>query len=184
MVVGLAAGDRARAGGLQALLPGPPPRMARCGDRAVPGGAMDHLQRLAWPAPVHGLRRHRAVAIAGGRDLAGVAAGTLQPPPATRFRAGPGRRRGLQPLSGHPMIKFNKPYMTGGELALISQAHAAGHRSGDGQFARQCHEWLERQVGCRKALLTHSCTAALEMSALLLDLEPGDEVIMPSFTFV
>lgn len=82
------------------------------------------------------------------------------------------------------MIKFNQPYMTGRELWLISQAHAAGHLSGDGRFTRQCHEWLERETGCRKALLTHSCTAALEMSALLLDLAPGDEVIMPSFTFV
>ena len=82
------------------------------------------------------------------------------------------------------MIKFNKPYMTGRELWLISQAHANGHLSGDGAFTKQCHAWLERQIGCRKALLTHSCTAALEMSAILLDLQPGDEVIMPSFTFV
>ena len=81
-------------------------------------------------------------------------------------------------------IPFNKPYMTGRELWLISQAHANGHLSGDGRFTRQCHTWLERAIGCRKALLTHSCTAALEMSALLLDLQPGDEVIMPSFTFV
>jgi dTDP-4-amino-4,6-dideoxygalactose transaminase len=81
-------------------------------------------------------------------------------------------------------IPFNKPYMTGRELWLISQAHAKGHLSGDGAFTRQCHAQLERIIGCRKALLTHSCTAALEMSALLLDLQPGDEVIMPSFTFV
>ncbi|WP_166209766.1 dTDP-4-amino-4,6-dideoxygalactose transaminase [Cognatiluteimonas telluris] len=81
-------------------------------------------------------------------------------------------------------IPFNKPYMTGRELWLISQAHAAGHLSGDGRFTRQCHEWLQAKTGCRKALLTHSCTAALEMAALLLDLQPGDEVIMPSFTFV
>jgi len=81
-------------------------------------------------------------------------------------------------------IPFNKPYMTGRELWLISQAHAAGHLSGDGRFTRQCHEWLQASTGCRKALLTHSCTAALEMCALLLDLQPGDEVIMPSFTFV
>lgn len=81
-------------------------------------------------------------------------------------------------------IPFNKPYMTGRELWLISQAHAKGHLSGDGDFTRQCHAWLEERTGCRKALLTHSCTAALEMSALLLDLQPGDEVIMPSFTFV
>lgn len=82
------------------------------------------------------------------------------------------------------MIKFNQPYMTGRELWLISQAHANGHLSGDGSFTKLCHQWLEAQTGCRKALLTHSCTAALEMSALLLDLKPGDEVIMPSFTFV
>jgi dTDP-4-amino-4,6-dideoxygalactose transaminase len=81
-------------------------------------------------------------------------------------------------------IRFNKPYMTGRELWLISQAHAKGHLSGDGDFTRLCHEWLQQHTGCRKALLTHSCTAALEMSALLLDLQPGDEVIMPSFTFV
>lgn len=81
-------------------------------------------------------------------------------------------------------IPFNKPYMTGRELWLISQAHAQGHLSGDGTFTRQCHAWLEAHIGCRKALLTHSCTAALEMAALLLDLQPGDEVIMPSFTFV
>lgn len=82
------------------------------------------------------------------------------------------------------MIKFNQPYMTGRELWLISQAHAAGHLSGDGRFTKQCHEWLEAQTGCSKALLTHSCTAALEMTALLLELQAGDEVIMPSFTFV
>jgi dTDP-4-amino-4,6-dideoxygalactose transaminase len=81
-------------------------------------------------------------------------------------------------------IPFNKPYMTGRELSPISEAHAKGHLSGDGAFTRQCHAWLEERIGCRKALLTHSCTAALEMSALLLDLQPGDEVIMPSFTFV
>jgi len=82
------------------------------------------------------------------------------------------------------MIKFNQPYMTGRELWLISQAHANGHLSGDGAFTKRCHAWLEERTGCAKALLTHSCTAALEMSALLLELQPGDEVIMPSFTFV
>ena len=74
--------------------------------------------------------------------------------------------------------------MTGQELDLIAQAHANGHLSGDGPFTRRCHTWLEANTGASKALLTHSCTAALEMSALLLDLEPGDEVIMPSYTFV
>ncbi|HEY4582382.1 MAG TPA: dTDP-4-amino-4,6-dideoxygalactose transaminase [Lysobacter sp.] len=81
-------------------------------------------------------------------------------------------------------IPFNRPYMTGRELSNIAQAHANGHLSGDGPFTRYCHDWLARQTDAHRALLTHSCTAALEMSALLLDLVPGDEVIMPSFTFV
>ena len=81
-------------------------------------------------------------------------------------------------------IPFNKPYMTGKELWYISQAHANGHLAGDGEFTRRCSAWLENRVGCNKALLTHSCTAALEMTAILAELQPGDEVIMPSFTFV
>lgn len=82
------------------------------------------------------------------------------------------------------MIPFNKPYMTGKELENIRLAHANGHLSGDGPFTKRCHAWLEDRVGSRKALLTHSCTAALEMAAILLDLGEGDEVIMPSYTFV
>lgn len=74
--------------------------------------------------------------------------------------------------------------MTGKELWYIAQAHAAGHLAGDGSFTKQCHHWLEATTGTRKALLTHSCTAALEMAAILADLRPGDEVIMPSYTFV
>ena len=81
-------------------------------------------------------------------------------------------------------IPFNKPFMTGKELFNIAQAHFAGRLSGDGPFTSMCHQWVERHTGTEKALLTHSCTAALEMCALLLDLRPGDEVIMPSFTFV
>jgi len=81
-------------------------------------------------------------------------------------------------------IPFNKPYMTGKELWNIAQAHARGHLAGDGNFTRQCSGWLEERTGCRKALLTHSCTAALEMAAILANVGPGDEVIMPSFTFV
>ena len=81
-------------------------------------------------------------------------------------------------------IPFNRPFMTGQEPSYIAQAHALGHLSGDGKFTRECHAWLEARTGAAKALLTHSCTAALEMAALLLDLKPGDEVIMPSFTFV
>lgn len=81
-------------------------------------------------------------------------------------------------------IPFNKPYMTGKELWYISQAHASGHLAGDGQFTKKCSAWLERRIGCQRALLTHSCTAALEMAAILADFQPGDEVIMPSYTFV
>ena len=81
-------------------------------------------------------------------------------------------------------IPFNKPYMTGKELWNISQAHHNGQLSGDGPFTRKCHSWFEETLGCRKALLTHSCTAALEMAAILADIKAGDEVIMPSYTFV
>ncbi|QFY41394.1 dTDP-4-amino-4,6-dideoxygalactose transaminase [Candidatus Methylospira mobilis] len=81
-------------------------------------------------------------------------------------------------------IPFNRPWMTGKELSNIAEAHANMHLAGDGPFTRRCHEWLEQRSGCVKALLTHSCTAALEMAALLLDIQPGDEVILPSWTFV
>ena len=81
-------------------------------------------------------------------------------------------------------IPFNKPYMTGRELWHIAQAHANGHLAGDGMFTKKCHAWLEARTGTRKALLTHSCTAALEMAAILADIQPGDEIIMPSYTFV
>jgi dTDP-4-amino-4,6-dideoxygalactose transaminase len=81
-------------------------------------------------------------------------------------------------------IQFNRPFMTGKELYYITEAKFGNMLAGDGPFTKQCHEWLERKSGCDKALLTHSCTAALEMAALLLDIKPGDEVIMPSYTFV
>lgn len=74
--------------------------------------------------------------------------------------------------------------MTGKELWYISQAHHAGQLAGDGSFTKKCHQWLETRTGSSKVLLTQSCTAALEMTGLLADLEPGDEVIMPSYTFV
>jgi dTDP-4-amino-4,6-dideoxygalactose transaminase len=74
--------------------------------------------------------------------------------------------------------------MTGKELWYISQAHANGHLAGDGVFTRQCNSWLESYIGCNQALLTHSCTGALEIAAILANLQPGDEVIMPSYTFV
>ncbi len=81
-------------------------------------------------------------------------------------------------------IPFNKPYMTGKELWYISQAHHNSQLSGDGPFTKEVHSILEKLTGTSKALLTHSCTGALEMSAILADIEPGDEVILPSFTFV
>jgi len=81
-------------------------------------------------------------------------------------------------------IPFNKPYMTGNELAYIAQAHANRHLAGNGVFTEKCCHWLEESVGCSKALLTHSCTAALEMAAILIDVQPGDEIIMSSYTFV
>ena len=83
-----------------------------------------------------------------------------------------------------PTIPFNKPFMTGRELSYLSEAHAQGHLSGNGAFTKKCQKWLEQRIGCSKALLTHSCTGALEMAAILADIRPGDEVIMPSYTFV
>jgi dTDP-4-amino-4,6-dideoxygalactose transaminase len=81
-------------------------------------------------------------------------------------------------------IPFNRPYSTGMEFEYIRQAIASGHLSGDGAFSRKCQSLLCEITGCRRALLTTSCTDALEMTALLLDIGPGDEVIVPSFTFV
>jgi dTDP-4-amino-4,6-dideoxygalactose transaminase len=82
-------------------------------------------------------------------------------------------------------IPFNKPFIVGKELYYIAQAVIENrHTAGDGSFSRKCQVWIESQLGCPKALLTHSCTAALEMAAMLIDIQPGDEIIMPSFTFV
>ena len=81
-------------------------------------------------------------------------------------------------------IPFNRPHMAGKELWYIAQAHQAGQLAGDGPFTKKCHAWLEKRTSAKKALLTHSCTAALEMTAILAGVGPGDEVIMPSFTFV
>jgi len=82
------------------------------------------------------------------------------------------------------MIPFNKPFMVGKELDYIAEAVQRGHLAGDGEFTRRCQRWMEERFGARKVLLTHSGTAALEMAAVLCDLGPGDEVILPSFTFV
>jgi len=81
-------------------------------------------------------------------------------------------------------IPFNRPTIVGKELYFISQAILNGHSSGDGGFTRKCHQLLETSLGVPKALLTTSCTHALEMSAILSGIQPGDEVIVPSFTFV
>ena len=74
--------------------------------------------------------------------------------------------------------------MTGKELFYIAEAQINGMLAGDGPFTKKCHDWLEEKTGTKKALLTHSCTAALEMAAILADIQQGDEVIMPSYTFV
>lgn len=81
-------------------------------------------------------------------------------------------------------IPFNRPSIVGDEIQYIYQAIESGHISGDGQFTRKCNSLLEKLLGVEKVLLTTSCTHALEMSALLLDIQSGDEVIIPSFTFV
>jgi dTDP-4-amino-4,6-dideoxygalactose transaminase len=81
-------------------------------------------------------------------------------------------------------IPFNKPYFTGKETDYIREAVESGKISGDGIFTRKCHQFLEQRYGFKKTLLTTSCTDALEMAALLCDIQPGDEVIAPSYTFV
>ncbi|MBW5444638.1 dTDP-4-amino-4,6-dideoxygalactose transaminase [Cohnella sp. CFH 77786] len=82
------------------------------------------------------------------------------------------------------MIPFNKPAVTGKEITFIREAMKANRLAGDGPFSLRCSQWLERTTGTRKALLTTSCTHALEMAAMLAGIGPGDEVIMPSYTFV
>ena len=82
------------------------------------------------------------------------------------------------------MISFNKPPLTGNEEQYILESLNSSKISGDGKFTKQCHQWFENKLDCQKALLTTSCTHALEMAAILLDIKEGDEVIMPSYTFV
>src|SRR5437870_2643883 len=81
-------------------------------------------------------------------------------------------------------VPFNRATRVGGEESAILESLATGALGGDGPFTRRCSELLERTIGCEKALLTTSCTHALEMAALLADIAPGDEVIVPAFTFV
>lgn len=87
-------------------------------------------------------------------------------------------------MQSHSMIPFNKPYLTGNELDYIAEAANLGQLAGDGLFTEKCRKWLQNNIGCDEALLTPSCTAALEMAALLIDTQQGDEIIMPSYTFV
>ncbi|MEM8888917.1 MAG: dTDP-4-amino-4,6-dideoxygalactose transaminase [Bacteroidota bacterium] len=82
------------------------------------------------------------------------------------------------------MIPFNKPYLTGKETTYITEAVYSGKISGNGFFTKKCHDFFHQRYGFKNCLLTNSCTDALEMTALLLDIEAGDEIIMPSYTFV
>lgn len=82
------------------------------------------------------------------------------------------------------MIPFNKPPLTGNEIQYIAEALQGNKISGDGPFGKRCQQWFEENLPTRKTLLTPSCTAALELAAILIDIQPGDEVIMPSYTFV
>ncbi|MDH5637270.1 MAG: dTDP-4-amino-4,6-dideoxygalactose transaminase [Nitrospinota bacterium] len=95
-------------------------------------------------------------------------------------------KRGLPNEEGKLIetLPFNKSYMTGREKEYINAVYSQGHSCGDGPFTRKCNLWLENNIGCDKALLTTSCTSALEMAGILAGIGPGDEVIMPSFTFV
>ncbi|HHD72507.1 MAG TPA: aminotransferase class I/II-fold pyridoxal phosphate-dependent enzyme, partial [Epsilonproteobacteria bacterium] len=82
------------------------------------------------------------------------------------------------------MIDFNKPPLTGNEEKYVIESINSPKISGDGEFTKRCHQWFEEKLACNKALLTTSCTHALEMAAMLLEIKEGDEVIMPSYTFV
>lgn len=82
------------------------------------------------------------------------------------------------------MIPFNAPPVVGTELDYMQSAMGSGKLCGDGGFTRRCQQWMENKFGSKKVLLTPSCTASLEMAAILINLQPGDEVIMPSYTFV
>jgi len=82
------------------------------------------------------------------------------------------------------MIPFNKPFIIGKELEYIADAVQSGHLSGDGKYTKKCSRWMEERFNAQKVLLTHSCTGALEIAAILANICPGDEVILPSYTFV
>jgi dTDP-4-amino-4,6-dideoxygalactose transaminase len=81
-------------------------------------------------------------------------------------------------------IPFNRPFATGKEVVYTAEAQRNYHLAGDGPFTKRCHQWIEQRTGCARALLTHSCTSALDLAALLLNINSGDEIILPSYTFV
>jgi dTDP-4-amino-4,6-dideoxygalactose transaminase len=120
-------------------------------------------------------------------DLAGLLGGLVATTLPKRPNALEPERHHSRPPAAIPEgapIPFNRPFIVGKELHYISQAVLGGHLAGDGTFTELCREWMEQHFNARCVLLTHSCTAALEMSALLCDVGPDDEVIMPSYTFV
>src|SRR5205085_4230362 len=138
-------------------------------------GAQDRLHRGSGLP--HGVHRRGPGGPPGRRPEE-----RLRPLPAPTDRRATGRpgRRLAMPAK----IPFNKPFIAGKELYYIAQAVTFGNLGGDGVFTTNCSKLLEVRFGIHKVLLTPSCTAALEMAAILCDLGPGDEVILPSFTFV
>ncbi len=90
----------------------------------------------------------------------------------------------METLLNKELLLFNKPSYTGKELRYVSEAISSDKISGNGPFGEKCQAWFEKKLGCKRALLTPSCTAALEMAAILIDIKLGDEIIMPSYTFV
>jgi dTDP-4-amino-4,6-dideoxygalactose transaminase len=98
-------------------------------------------------------------------------------------RPAPAKTREVRKMTDES-IPFNWPYASGKELAYVAEAQRNHHLSGDGPFTKRCQQWIEQKTGCAKALLTHSCTSALDLSGILLDIKAGDEVILPSYTFV
>jgi dTDP-4-amino-4,6-dideoxygalactose transaminase len=117
-----------------------------------------------------------------GRRLRMSSSFTSRPTKGRSQRTSPSAKEGSTVSTD--MIPFNRASFVGGETENVIEAIRRGHISGDGPFTAKCHELLQEVVGVKRALLTTSCTHALEMSALLLDIQPGDEVIVPSFTFV
>ena len=168
-----------RAGRRRARLP--VPRLHHRDLRRRPASQPGHDRRVSGayayedhgPADVRDPRRDRS---------AGRAPGTTR----TRRMHGVARPEGAGATPGRMTyrIPFNRATLVGRELELLREAIQSGHLSGDGQFARRCELLLEEALGADRVLLTSSCTHALELAALLLDIEPGDEVIVPSFTFV